>query len=284
MGGYKFSIASNLGEALSALARLGPDVCVVAGGTDVTRRIRNGQESPALLLDISRIGKLRGIREKNGQIIIGALTTIAQIASSELLMSKAPALYEASCRFADPNTRNRATLGGNIVNASPGADTLPPLFALDAQVLITGEKGDRRMPVCEFITGSYKTALKPSELVAGVSFAPCPNSAFTKIGLRKAMAVSVATAAVALIKDDEGVVSVCRVAFGALGPTPVRGFYSEKALSGKKPTSEVLASAMAEAEKDISPRDGLRGTKEYRNSTVGVILKRTFQAAYQKGG
>lgn len=284
MDGFEFCSVDQLQEALSILARPDSRVCVVAGGTDVVRRIRNGEQSPGLLLDISRVKELRGIREENGLIYIGALTSIAELAASVLLAQKAPTLYEAANRFADPNTRNRATIGGNIANASPGGDTLPPLYALGAQVLLTGLKGTRSLPVNECITGSFKTELGPGELVMGVRFAPCPNSAFTKVALRRAMAVSVETVAVALEKDGEGVVTDCRVAFGALAPTPVRGFYAEQAFIGKRPDQAVFAAAKEAAAGDIRPRDGLRGTREYRYSTVGVILERTFQAAYHKGG
>ncbi|MEL7608042.1 MAG: FAD binding domain-containing protein [Bacillota bacterium] len=282
MGGFEFCSVDRLEEALSILTRPDSRACVVAGGTDVVRRIRNGEQAPGLLLDISRIHELRGIREESGLIRVGALTTIAELAASELLLHKAPALLQAANRFADPNTRNRATLGGNIANASPGGDTLPPLYALGAQVLICGPKGSRSLPINECITGSFKTALDPDELVMGVCFAPCPNSAFTKVALRRAMAISMETAAVALEKDDEGVVTACRVAFGALASTPVRGFYAEQAFIGKRPDQAVLAAAKEAAVGDIRPRDGLRGTREYRYSTVGVILERTFQAAYSQ--
>lgn len=283
MGGFEFCTATHLQEALSILRRLDVQACVVAGGTDVARRIRSGELRPELLLDISHIGELRGIREEDGYIHIGALTRIAQLAESALLAKKAPALYDAANRFADPNTRNRATIGGNIANASPGGDTLPPLYALGAQVLLAGPKGERSLPVHECITGSFQTALAPEELVTGVRFAPCPHSAFTKIALRRAMAVSVETAAVALEKDGEGVVTACRVAFGALAPTPVRGYRAEAAFIGRRPEEIVFAEAAEAAARDIKPRDGLRGTREYRYGTVGVILERTFKAAYGKG-
>ena len=282
MGGFEFCSAENLQEALFVLTRPDARACVVAGGTDVTRRIRSGEQPPGLLLDISRVEELRGVSEEDGFIHIGALTRIEQIAKSELLRGKAPALYEAANRFADPNTRNRATLGGNLANASPGGDTLPPLFALGARVLLCGGKGSRSLPMEEFITGSFRTALSPDELVLGVCFSPCPNSAFTKVALRRAMAVSVETVAVALEKDADGVVTACRVAFGALGPMPARGYNAERELTGKRPDAAVLAAAKEAAAGDIRPRDGLRGTKEYRYGTVGVILERTFQAAYSR--
>jgi len=188
-------------------------------------------------------------------------------------------LFDAANRFADPNTRNRATLGGNIVNASPGGDSLPPLFALDARVLLAGADGSRSIPVGEFITGSFETALEPGILVTGVSFRPCARGAFIKIGLRRAMAVSVETVAVCLDVGSDGVVTGCRIAFGALGPTPLRGFSAEKVLIGKQPSQAVLEEAAEAALNDIQPRDGLRGTKEYRNKTAGVILRRAIDTS-----
>ncbi|MDR0840873.1 MAG: xanthine dehydrogenase family protein subunit M [Christensenellaceae bacterium] len=279
MSEFTFCSVFSIDEALMKLAQE-PGACVVAGGTDVTLRIREGRQRPGLLLDISRIAELQGIREERGYIHIGATTTLAAIASSELLAAKAPALYEAANRFADPNTRNRATIGGNIVNASPGADTPPPLCALGAEVLLRSPKGTRCLPVWEYLLGPNRTALLPGELVLGVRFKPCPHSAFIKIGLRKAMAISVETAAVALEKDENGVITACGIAFGALGPKALRAWNTEKALLNKRPSNAVLAAAVAAVGTDIQPRDGLRGTKEYRYSTAGVIFERAFLAAY----
>ena len=138
-----------------------PRVCVVAGGTDVVRRIRNGEQPPGLLLDISHIQELRGIREEKGLIRIGALTSIAELAASALLAKKAPALFEAANRFADPNTRTVPRWGAILPTPPPGGDTLPPLYVLRAQVWLTGPKGSRSLPVDECITGSFKTGAGP---------------------------------------------------------------------------------------------------------------------------
>ena len=284
MSGYAFHAAKDLREAAAMLAETCALAYIVAGGTDVMLEIRDGKHPPGLLLDISRLNELRGIEEKDGEIHIGALTTIRELAESPIIAKSAPALHDAALRFADPSTRNRATIGGNIVNASPGADGLPPLYALDARVALFSRDGERELAAWEFITGPQKTAIGDGEILTGITIRPCRNSAFVKMGLRRAMAIAMETVAVALETGDGGMVTSCRVAYGALGPTPLRGHETEKALTGKIPCRELLDEAAEAARRDIRPRDGLRGTREYRLGTVGVILRRAFEIAYGRAG
>ncbi|MDR1801879.1 MAG: xanthine dehydrogenase family protein subunit M [Lachnospiraceae bacterium] len=281
MSDFDFISVNTIDEALDVLARP-QKVTVLSGGTDVMLRIHDGRLEPSLLLDVSRIEELKGIKEKDGFIEIGAATTINEIGASELIKDNAYALYEAADVFADPNTRNRATIGGNITNASPGADGAPALFALDGEVLIKKKGGERRIPVTDYIIGSYKTVLEPDELVASIRFKPCKNSAFIKIGLRKAMAISVETVAVALFLDENKIITDCRVAFGALGPSTLRARNTEKVFVGYTPNEETFAKAQEVIAMDIKPRDGLRGSREYRFSTAHVIMERALIKAYEK--
>jgi carbon-monoxide dehydrogenase medium subunit len=283
MSAFTFHAAASLAEALEILEKAGTEARVIAGGTNLVPDIQHGRVSPALLLDISRLGELKGIKQEGERISLGALTTLAEILASPLIAAAAPALRDAARHFADPLTRSRATVAGNLSNASPGADSAPPLYALDGEVTLTSRAGSRRLPVWDYITGAGQTARRPEELLTSIDFTPCRLSAFTKLGLRRAMTIAVETVAVALEKDRDGVVRACRIAFGALGPTPLRAGTGEGILTGKKPAPELLAAAAEAVKADIRPRDGLRGTKFYRNATAGLLLERTFWQAYQRG-
>ncbi|MDR1193023.1 MAG: FAD binding domain-containing protein [Peptococcaceae bacterium] len=282
MSGFAFQSAGSLEEALAVLARTEGETRIVAGGTNVVPAIRDGRQPPALLLDISRLDGLRGLREEKGKLWIGALTTLAELAASPLLAERAPALYQAANSFADPNTRGRATVAGNITNASPGADMAPPLLVLEAEVFLTGPAGHRSLPLREYLTGPFRAALTRDEIVTHLTISPQVHSAFIKIGLRRAMAISVATVAVALEKATDGAVTACRIAFGALGPTALRAPQAESVFLGRQPDSALFAAAAAAIAGDIQPRDGLRGTREYRLSAAGAILERAFSLAYYK--
>ncbi len=274
MTGFAYQKAGSLPEALAALGQSGKPVVLLAGGTNLMPNIRSKGQKPALLLDITALEELRGIREVEGRIRLGALTTLAELAASERVAKKAPALRQAALRFACPTTRRRATLGGNLCNASPGADSAPPLLALDASVTLESERGERSLPLAEFFTGSFATALQPGELLKWVEFSPCPASAFLKLGHRNAMAISITSMAVALQTDESGALQRCRVAYGASGATPLRATQTEAMLCGQKPSAELFAQAAETLAQDLHPRDGLRGSKKYRQSVAVTLLKR----------
>jgi carbon-monoxide dehydrogenase medium subunit len=183
--------------------------------------------------------------------------------------------------FADPVTRNKATIGGNIAQASPAADSAPPLLALDAEVVIQGPAGERRLPLSRFFLGVNRTDLAYNELIVALECIPCVNSAFVKVGLRNSMAISIASVAVAVKKDAAGRLEDCRVAFGALASRPVRAFEAEQVLRSQKPRQEVLAQAVVAVTKDISPIEDARTTKEYRQSVAQVIMERALLRAYE---
>ena len=276
MSEYRFISAKSVEDATSILSNEGETSCLTAGTTNILTDIRYGRRKPCLLVDISRIKELAGITFDGTKVRIGSLTTIAEIASSSLIEELAPALADAAQHFADPVTRNRATIGGNIAHASPAADSAPPLLCFDAEVLISSVDGCRRVPVCDFFLGVNKTSLTSSEIITAFEFLPCKDSAFIKVGLRNAMAISVASVAVAINKDSNGCIERCRIAFGSLAPRPVRAYNTEKLLCGKKPDTAITEEVKAAILKDISPIDDIRATREYRISVAETILERAL--------
>lgn len=284
MKNFTYINAPDLPAALEALAK--PDAYLVAGGTNALVDIRAGKINDRTLVNIQGLTEFDYITlQENGRIKIGALTGINKLAASDLLAEKAPALSQAARNFADPLTRNSATVGGNLANASPAADTAPPLLALDAELLLASSGGERRLPLRKFFLGVGKTALAPGEMILAVEFMPNITSSFLKLGLRQAMAISIVTAAAALLLDEKGVVEECRLALGSVGPTPLRAYNGEKAVIGTKFAEPKVIKQLQEAvQLDISPIDDLRAGAGYRREMAGVLAKRVILSAGREAG
>ena len=255
---------------------------VIAGGTNLIPEMRNGEKAPELLIDISDLTELSFIREINGSIAIGAATTIAEMASSPLLQDNSPILASAAKQLGNPLTRNRATLGGNLANASPCADTAPPLLALDASVEILSPGGKtRQVPLSKFFHGYKFTDLVKGEILSGITF-PKPNAStqgsHTKMGLRNAASICVASIAVILDMDGK-TCRKARVAAGSVAPIPMRAYRIEKLLEGKEINATLLDECMAVVKEEISPISDIRGSLEYRSYVTAMILKRNIKRA-----
>ncbi len=167
-----------------------------------------------------------------------------------------------------------ATIAGNIANASPAADTAPALLALEAEVVIEKKGAKRRVAAADFFTGVNKTVLAADELITAIEFKPNKQSAFLKVGLRNAMAISVVTAACAVKCGRDGIVKECAIALGSVAPKPVRAYHAEKALIGQKMDDKAIAAMTKALSQDISPINDIRSTAEYRKEVAPVIVKR----------
>ncbi len=256
---------------------------IVAGGTDVLPQMRNSKQHPATLIDISHIADIRYICESDGEITIGALTTWSDILESPLIRNTAPALSQAAARVGAPMTRNRGTLGGNLGNASPAADSLPPLLTLDAKVHLISQSGQRQIPLNDFLSGPGKTQIKAEECIWQVSYKkinqPFANT-FLKLGPRQGMTISIASVAVLLSLEATGKIALARVALGAVAPTAVRCPETEAFLVGKEPSGTLWQEAAQRVTKEISPIDDVRGTREYRSHVASILTRRALETAY----
>lgn len=277
---FNYLNVNSIGEALEALQQEKDKACLIAGGTNILPFIRNEKIKDKTLVNIRGLEELRYIKETEENILIGPLTTIDDLQKSEILQRNTLALVEAARYFADPTTCHSATIGGNIANASPAADTAPPLLALNATVVVVSEaKGERKIPIEEFFTGVNRTNLSCDELIKEIQI---PKSTanraswFIKLGLRNAMAISVVSVAASL-EMEFGVVKEARIAFGSAAPTPVRGKTVEKLLIGRNFTEKLIEEAGDEVAKDISPIDDLRASKEYRQEVAAVVVKRVLK-------
>jgi carbon-monoxide dehydrogenase medium subunit len=269
-----------LPEALTMLA--GTDAMPIAGGTNVIVDLRAGKQRPRALVDVARLPGLRGVRRENGHLVIGGGTTISDLLFDPLIAGHAPALREAAAVFANPLIRNRATVGGNLADASPAADTAPPLLALDAEVELASQGETRRVPLAAFLTGVRTTLRRSDELLIAVRF-PTPSggsvSHFHKVGLRKADAISVLSAAVAVTCDAAGRCTTARIALGALAPRPLLASAAEALLIGATLTPATVAEAARLAGEATLPINDIRGSAGYRREVTEVVVRRLLSRA-----
>jgi carbon-monoxide dehydrogenase medium subunit len=258
---------------------------VVAGGTDVLPRLRRGLLNEVCLIDISRLADLRYIRQVDGHIEIGALTTYAELLHSPLIQREAPALAQAAATVGCPQTRHRGTIGGNLANASPAADSVPSLLTLDANVHLARSKSERAIRLCDFFVGPGKTRLESGEYIHHVTIAHPTGkwgASFHKLGKRSGMAISVASAAAYLELGLDGRLQAARLAFGSVAPCPVRASHAEEMLRAKAPTLQLFQQAAQAALADISPIGDIRASLEYRVHVVPILAQRALRAALQQ--
>ncbi len=271
----------NLTDALDALAQNNASIRPLAGGTDMIVDIRAKRATPDVLVSLQNVSELRGIKRENGTLKIGAATTIAEFLKHPEL-TKFDALRQAAYVFANPMIRNTATIGGNIGSASPAGDMLPPLLALNAQIELVSKNETRSMPIADFFLGPRKTARRADELLSNIQF-PTSNfqSAFYKLGLRQADAISLISVAVWMQRDGEKIRDV-RIALGAVAPRPMRAIRAEEILRGEIFDETNLKESARLASEECSPIDDLRASANYRRRMIAVYVRRMLAQAWSK--
>ena len=281
-----FTSASSLSEALTALAA-DPEARAVAGGTDLVVASRQGRRPlPASLVAIDRVAELDGQQVDAAGLTLGALTSHAWLASSADIRSGWTALADAAAIVGSPATRGTGTLGGNLVNASPAAETTAPLVVFGASVTLASSGGRRDVAVSELATGPGRTILAPGELLVSVAV-PRPatgsGSAYIRLEYRQAMEIAVVGAAV-LVTVDGGRIADARIALTAVAPTIVRADAAEAALVGTS-VDAVDGAALGELIAGAArPIGDVRASQDYRSAMVAVVARRALAAALIRAG
>lgn len=256
---------------------------LIAGGTNLIHQMRNGEKEPEILVDISELADLVGIKIEDSYITIGAATSIAEIAASPVISEHCPILATAAKHLGNPLTRNRATIGGNLANASPCADTAPPLLALEAEIHINNAEGQTRtVPADKFFMDYKWTHLEKGDVMTRITV-PKPNVAakggHTKLGLRKAAAICVASVALMLEKEGDAV-KRARIAFGSVAPKPIRAYRLEQYIEGKSIDEKLLSDCEPLLQEEISPIGDIRGSESYRRLATAAIFNRNMLQAW----
>ncbi len=282
----KYLFPATVQEALEMLTAHPGESQIIAGGTDLVLQNKRGQCPATVIVDITRIPGLDFIVERDGFIAIGCQATHAQVARSPLVRKKAEVLALACGSVGGPATRNVGTLVGNVVNALPAADGAVALFALDAEVEVADASGRHWMPIAELYVGVGQCVLDPcAQMVTTIRFRPLERgqaSAYQRLANRKALALpTLAVGTVVGVRD--GVCDAVRISVGPVAPTPFRAREAEAALMGQPLTTEAIAHAAELAEQAAQPRDSLlRGSRDYRQAMVGVLVRRALTEAVAK--
>lgn len=277
---FDYHAPRSVADAIALLGRLGSDAKLLAGGHSLLPMMKLRFAQPAHLIDLNRIDALRGIREEGDTVVIGAMTVENDLIASRVLQARVPLLPEAARQIADPQVRNRGTIGGDIAHGDPGNDHPAITLALDATFVLEGPRGRRQVKADGFFKGTYLTDLAEDEILVEIrvpAFAPRTGHAYEKLK-RKTGDWATAAAAVVL-RLDGGKVSHVRIALTNLAPTALRAADAEAALLGRPLGDAAIADAAARAMALCDPADDLRGDREYKTAMAGQMVRRALAKA-----
>ncbi len=277
---FIYEKAGSLAEALRLKAEYKENGVFIAGGTNLLVDMRSNvlEPEPKAIIDISVLDEINYIRQEDSQVKIGAGTRISEIQKSSVVKRNVPVLFRACREFANPLIKNRASLGGNLINASPAADMATPLLILRAEVVLRSVNGERVMPLEEFFVGVKRTNHKDDELLTEIRFneAQGKECEFLKLGQRNGTSISVVSLAL-MFEVVDGVVKEPRVALGSVSPIPLRAHRTEDALSGVEPSLGNIKRAGGILKHEVKPITDIRGSAEYRREMSALLLLMAFQ-------
>ena len=282
---FDVNLPRTVDECLEILSRRGGDAKVVAGGTDLLPQLKNGLLRPSHVVDLSGVKVLQALHAGNGDgLRLGASVTARAVETNAHIRSAYPALAESGALVGSLQVRNLATVGGNLCNAAPSADMAPPLLALDAEAVIVGPGGTRRVPIASFFTGVRQTVLAPNELLLEL-VVPAPGARsgghYLRHTPRRELDIAVVGVASQITLAD-GKCQKARIALASVAPTPVRATAAEQALVGQALTPALIERAATLAVEAARPISDQRGSADFRRHLVQVLTRRTLTTALDR--
>jgi CO/xanthine dehydrogenase FAD-binding subunit len=275
---------STVEEAVEMLAS-GPELRVFAGATDVVPQTRSGRPVPVGLVDLKKIDRLMSVEQQDTQWVVGAATPTSRLTSNAAFVADLPGVAEAAGLIGSDQVQNRSSLGGNLCNASPAADSVPAMVAAAGRAVIASGAGTRTVAIADVPTGPGSTSLAPGEFIVEFEFdrpAAGQSDAYLRMIPRTEMDIAVVGAGVNLTMDGSGTCTAASVILGAVAPTIVRVPDAEAALVGSSLDDDALAAAAAAASAACNPIDDKRGTIKYRKHVAGVLTKRAAKIAAER--
>ncbi|KGN38279.1 FAD binding domain-containing protein [Knoellia subterranea] len=276
---FDYVAPTSVAEALAALAEAGDDAKVLAGGQSLLPILRMRLNAPEKVIDLGRIEELRGVREDGEHIVIGAMTTYADLLDSDLVREHAAVLHAAVKEVADPQIRHRGTVGGALVHADPAGDVGAPALALDTEFVIAGSGGERSVPAGEFFHDLFETAVGEGELLTSIRVPKHTGwgGHYEKF-VRVAHQWSIVAVAAA-VRVEGGTIAEAAIGLTNMGSTPLRALAVEAALVGAEATDEAIRTACAAAAEGTNPPSDLNGSADYRRALAPVLTRRAVLAA-----
>jgi xanthine dehydrogenase FAD-binding subunit len=275
---FEYVCAGAIDDAVTALRRDGARA--LAGGTDLITQMREGRRHVSRIVDLKQIVELAAIAPRpDGGVTIGATASAAAIARNPAIAGIYPAIAHSACLIGGVQIQNRASLGGNICNAAPSADTVPALLVQEARTVIAGREGRREVPLVDLLRGPGRTTLQDGELLVAIVLPPpTPRSATTYLRFtpRREMDIAVAGSATWIALDEQGVIAGARVVLASVAPTAIRAPSAENRLLGARPTPSLFAEAGRLAAQDARPISDTRASANYRSQLVSVLTARAL--------
>lgn len=283
---FNYHEPSSVDEATKLMGEIGAEASVLAGGTDLLVNMKMGKTAPKHVVSLSRIQELKGIRKEQGALALGACLTAGELKEQEEIKAEFNGLCQSAGSLGSPLIRNLATVGGNIVTARPAADLPPSLMAYGASLLLKKKNGERRLPLESFFKGPGQTMIEPEEILCAVVLnepPPYSGGAYVKLGVRKALEISMVNVAAFMALDGpNGPIKEARIVLGAVAPAPIRAPSAEAVLMGEKPDDTLFEKAGNAASGDAKPIDDFRASAEYRREMVKVLTTRALKLAYEE--
>lgn len=278
---FSFIPVETIEQACGLLAEHGPEALLLAGGTDLLVELRRASaRAPRVVVDLWPLHELRGITEAGDSISLGPLTTHTDLLHSDVLRKFAPLLVSAAATIGSPQVRNRGTVGGNIMNAAPCADTVPPLIALGATVTLKSRNGTREFDLADLFVKPYQTKAKPDELLVAIRFPKRPanaRSAFIKLGRRNALSISRLSVAAILEFGSDGRITAARLAPGSAFPSWKRVPEAEQMLMGERPGEKLFTAVGQKVSEQMIKETGRRWSTEYKEPVLAVLVRRALE-------
>jgi carbon-monoxide dehydrogenase medium subunit len=285
LGEFEYLEPASVDEACAMLAEHAGAARILAGGTDLLVQLKLERAEARHLIAVRRLPELRGIASDDGGVRLGAAASIRAVGRSAVVRGRYTALDEACQAFSTMQVMVMGTIGGNLCNASPAADTAPALLVFDARVRLRSQRGERWVVLDEFFTGPGRTVLRSEELLDAVQLGPLAahtGSAFLKLGRVTADIAKVAVAVRITREGDR--IGDCRIALGAVAPTPMRSRNAERVLTGQAPTATLVAEAARAAGEEIRPITDVRSTASYRRHVAAVLVRDAITRAWVRAG
>lgn len=286
---FEYQAPAELDEALALIKQYKNKAKVLAGGTDLIVQMKIGQVRPQLIVDVKKIPELNRLEwDPDEGLHVGAAVPLSKLADYKPIKEKFNIFAQACSIIGSIQIRNRATIGGNICNAAPSADTPPPLICLDAKVIVASQSGIRTIPMVSFFKGPGETDLKSNEIFMEVQIPNPPDQSagcYLRHTPRAEMDIAVVgVGAFLVLSPQEKQIQDARIALGAVAPTPVRAAKAEDFLRGKTPSNNIVEDAVELVTEEIKPISDLRGTEEYRAHLSKVLTQRTLSRVFEDLG
>jgi len=281
---FEYYAPDSLTETCDLLREFGPQAKLLAGGTDLLVNMKKKLLAPERVVSLDRVSGLDQVLADKNRVVLGAACRASRLAESRSIKKSLGLLAQAAGNLGSPLIRNRATLGGNLVTARPASDLAPPLLALEARVVLTRTEGEREVYLDDFFLGPGQTIIRPEEVLTKVIIPrPGPGSGggYCKLGLRRALEISIVNVAAFITLDRTGrKIETARIVLGAVAPRPIRSPAAEKILAGAALTDQTLIQAGRAAAGDARPITDHRGSAEYRRQMVEILTRRALQTAW----